>query len=159
VLQLVAWVQAQPGEEAPGLSQTSTRFDNTEVNVRRPLSVVVIGVTMAIAQAAFGPSTAFANHDTSMFAYSTNGSARAEFYTYGEHLYACDTKSDGLRAVAIVEMGNYAWYAYDTDGNNGNCAGHIDLDIIDHTNIIVKACARDGAYGPLLYCHAVPAFA
>lgn len=121
--------------------------------MRRTLSVTIVSLTTVLA-VAFGPGTAFAG--TSVIVDSTNGSAQTHFQDYGEHLYACDTSSDGLRAVAIAE-----WWAggvyrtaevQDADGANGNCAGHANLDIADGITVLVWACARNGAYGTAQYC-------
>jgi hypothetical protein len=123
--------------------------------VRRTLSVIIVGLTTVIALA-FGSGTAFAG--TSVIVDSTNGSAQSHFQDYGEHLYACDTKADGLRAVAIAQWtsGGVARSAevQDTDGANGNCAGHANLDIAEGVGVTVWACARNGVTGALQYCAA-----
>lgn len=123
--------------------------------MRRTLSTIVVGLTAVIALA-FGSGTALAG--TSVIVDSTNGSAQTHFQDYGEHLYACDTKSDGLRAVAIAQWtaGGAARSAevQDTDGANGNCAGHANLGITDGIGVTVWACARNGAAGALQYCAA-----
>jgi hypothetical protein len=123
--------------------------------MKRTLSVIVVCLTTVLTLA-FGSGTAFAG--TSVIVDSTNGSAQTHFHDYGEHLYACDTKSDGLRAVAIAQWtaGGVARSAevQDTDGANGNCAGHADLSIADGIGVTVWACARNGATGALQYCAA-----
>lgn len=123
--------------------------------MRRRLSVAVIGVTTVIALA-HGTTPASATHGGNSIFYSSNYSARTEFYEYGEHLYACDRSSDGMRAVAIVEWNQNGFgrvaEAQDTDGANGNCAGYQNLDIVDHTPIRLWACVRNGATGPTQFC-------
>jgi hypothetical protein len=119
-----------------------------------------VGLTTVLALTA-GSGTAYAG--TSVVVDSTNGSARTYFDDYGEHLYSCDTKADGLRAVAVAEWtvgGVYrsAWVE-DADGANGNCAGHANLDIADGVGVTVWACARNGANGALQYCAAQAAVA
>ncbi|HST46262.1 hypothetical protein [Jatrophihabitans sp.] len=123
--------------------------------MKRTLSVIVVVLTTMVALA-FGSGTAFAG--TSVIVDSTNGSAQSQFQDVGEHLYACDTKSDGLRAVAIAQWtsGGVARSAevQDTDGANNNCAGHANLDITDGTSVTIWACARNGATGALQFCAA-----
>ena len=123
--------------------------------MRRTLSVIVVSL-MSVIALVLGPGTAFAG--TSVIVDSTNGSAQSQFQDVGEHLYACDTKSDGLRAVAIAQW-NFGGVAHsvevqDADGANGNCAGHANLSITDGIGVTVWACARNGAAGGLQFCAA-----
>jgi len=121
--------------------------------VRRTLSVLVVATTTLVSLA-LGPTAAFAG--TSVIVDSTNGSAQTHFQDYGEHLYACDTSSDGLRASAVAEWTVNGVYrqaeVQDADGANGNCAGHANLDIADGVTVTVWACARNGATGAFQYC-------
>lgn len=115
----------------------------------RKLSATVVGVMTVIALA-LGPGTASAGE--SVIVDSTNGAARAWFDDYGEHLYACDMTADGMRAVAIAEWSGGAREVQDTDGANGNCAGHANLSIPEGYFVEVTACVRNGASGALQYC-------
>ena len=123
--------------------------------MRRTLSVIVLSLTTVVALA-FGSGTAFAG--TSVIVDSTNGSAQSQFQDVGEHLFACDTKADGLRAVAIAQWtsGGVARSAevQDTDGANGNCAGAGNLSIAEGVRVTIFACARNGAAGALQFCAA-----
>ena len=121
--------------------------------MRRTLSVIVVGLTTVLTLA-FGSGTALAG--TNVIVDSTNGSAQTQFYAYGEHLYACDTKADGLRAWAIAEWTtggvHYEVWVADTDGANNNCAGHANLSIPEGVSVRVWACASQGASGAFQYC-------
>lgn len=119
--------------------------------MRRTLSTTVVGV-MTLSALALSPGTAVADD---AFTSSTNGAAQAWFEDYGEHLYACDMTADGNRAVAIAQWSGGAREVQDTDGANGNCAGHANLDIPEGYFVEVTACVRNGASGALYYCRTV----
>jgi len=118
--------------------------------MRRTLSAIIVSLTTATT-VALAPATAVAG--SSVTINSTNNSAQAQFHDYGEHLYACDLSADGLRAVAIAEWNSGSYEVQDTDGANGNCAGHVNLNITDGTTVTIWACARNGATGTLQYCN------
>jgi hypothetical protein len=123
--------------------------------VRRTLSVIIVSLATVVGLA-FGSGTAFAG--TSVIVDSTNGSAQSQFRDVGEHLFACDTRSDGLRAVALAFWTaggvNRSAEVQDTDGANGNCAGHGNLSVAEGVGVTVWACARNGASGALQFCAA-----
>jgi hypothetical protein len=121
--------------------------------MRRTLSATVVGL-LSVPVLALSAGTAAAG--TSVVVDSSNGSSQAHFHEYGEGLYACDTASDGLRAVAIAY-----WYAggtsrsaevQDTNGANNDCAGFANLSVPEGVGVTVFACARNGANGALQFC-------
>jgi len=88
---------------------------------------------------------------------SKSGGSPAHFLASGEHLYACDTKADGMRAVAFASWTGVSGVQHraevqDIDGANGNCAGHADLDIVEGVFIWITACERNGQYGEPQNC-------
>ena len=124
--------------------------------MRRSFYVIIVGVTSAIALV-FSAGTAFAG--TSAGVYSTNGSTQALFVDRGEFLYACDLRSDGLRAVAraLWTAGgvNRSAQVEDADGANNNCGGrvnYVNLSIPEGVRVSIVSCAKNGPNGGLLYC-------
>jgi hypothetical protein len=131
------------------------------------VTAVLVTATMLI-----GPNASAADSTLSQGVISTyganvivnsiSGGSQAQFYHDGEHLYACDIKSDGLRSVAIaswVGVGGAlrSQEVQDADGANGNCAGFANLDIVDGVNVAIMACERNGPSGTAVNCRSLPA--
>lgn len=68
----------------------------------------------------------------------------AKFDFYGEHLWACDTNSDGLWVRAEVKWAGGTRKVSLPDGNGAaSGCGHSNLDISDNRNdVYVRACVE-----------------
>lgn len=123
--------------------------------MRRALATISLVAATALVGIVITPGVAFAG--SNVIVDSSNGGSQAHFWHEGEHLWACDTSSNGVRAVAIA-----AWIGtdgvrrtaevQDADGANGNCAGHGNLSITDGIFVNIYACERNGANGDLRNC-------
>lgn len=76
----------------------------------------------------------------------------AEFYDYGEHLYACDDYADGMRVtVAYHQWGELEQYLDDANGANNSCA-HVNLELAEGSGLYIQVCRSEGANGELEDC-------
>ena len=75
------------------------------------------------------------------------GAAKAEFQPNGDHLYVCDTKSDGLGTVAQYTrqdtpgQNNEAW----NRGGAGTCIDH-NMDLVEGTSMSAAIISDTGAH-------------
>ncbi|HEX6685954.1 MAG TPA: hypothetical protein VF062_24470 [Candidatus Limnocylindrales bacterium] len=123
--------------------------------MRRALAAFSLIFTTTLAGIVVTPGVAFAGQNAIVD--STNGGSQAHFHHDGEHLYACDTSANGVRAVAIASWigTDGVWRTaevQDADGANGNCGGHGNLSITDGIYVNIYACERNGATGALRNC-------
>ncbi|HZG02072.1 MAG TPA: hypothetical protein VE546_00625 [Streptomyces sp.] len=117
--------------------------------LKRPASVAVTALFVAAGFAlAATPAAADGPH---LSVYTTNEGGMANFNPDDELTNACDHKTDGLRAVAILTYNSTTVEIHDATGDDGVCVLK-DLDIAEGTKVTLTACLRDGADGANRYC-------
>lgn len=75
----------------------------------------------------------------------------AEFFAYGEHLYACDKFADSLRVTAIMYWdGQQRASVSDPDGASGDC-GHLNLSIGEGKDVGLSVCVESVGCTPWIW--------